>query len=117
VQVSIVNTIIYCKSWSECVAFYRDDLKFEVVFANEWFMEFKVNEAASLSVVDERRSLSGTASGEGVMLSFRVDDVNSVRSEMELLELDPTPIATVWDSPVFSIFDPEGVRIEFWSQD
>jgi len=80
-------------------------------------MEFKVNEAASLSVVDERRSATGTSSGEGVMLSFRVDDVNSVRSEMELLELGPTPIETVWDSPVFSIFDPEGVRIEFWSQD
>jgi len=117
VQISIANTIIYCKNWPESVAFYRDDMKFEVVFANEWFVEFKVNEAASLSVVDERRSATGTSSGEGVMLSFRVDDVNSLRSEMELLELDPTPIATVWNSPVFSIFDPEGIRIEFWSQD
>ena len=116
-KINVVNTIIYCKNWFESVTFYRDVLKFEVVFAKEWFVEFKLNEAASLSVVDEQRSVTGTSHGEGVMLSLRVDDVKTVRFEMELLELDPTPIETVWNVRVFSIFDPEGVRIEFWSQD
>lgn len=114
-NIDVVNTILYCRNWSESVAFYRDDLKFEVSFANEWFVEFKLNEAACLSVVDAIRAWVGPSSGEGVMVSLKVDNLVDVYLEMETLGLDPTPVAEVWGSEVFSIFDPEGVRLEFWS--
>ncbi len=114
-EIKVANTILYCRHWSECVAFYRDDLKFEVSYANEWFVEFKLNEAACLSVVDADRAWVGPSSGEGVMVSLKVDNLVDVYLEMEMLELDPTPVEEVLGSEVFSIFDPEGVRLEFWS--
>ena len=115
-KVKVASTILYCKNWPETVSFYRDELKFEVSFANEWFVEFKLNAAACLSVVDEKRATIRHANGEGVMISLKVDKIESVYREMEALELNPTSIKEVWGSPVFYIFDPEGVRIEFWSQ-
>ena len=117
VKVDIVNTIIYCKNWLASVAFYRDELKFEVAFANDWFVEFKLNEAACLSVVDETRAAIGHSNGEGMMISFKVGEIESVYLEMESLKLNPTPIKMVWGADVFSVFDPEGTQIEFWSKD
>jgi len=114
-KIAVANTILYCRNWAECVAFYRDTLKFEVSFVKEWFVEFKLNEAACLSVVDASRAWVGTCSGEGVMVSLKVDNLVDVYLEMEALELDPTPVEEVWGAEVFSIFDPEGVRLEFWS--
>ncbi len=114
-KIDVVNTILYCRHWSESVAFYRDDLKFEVNFSNEWFVEFRLNAAACLSVVDASRAWVGPSSGEGVMVSLKVDNLVDVYLEMESLGLDPTSVEEVWGSDVFSIFDPEGVRIEFWS--
>ena len=49
------------------------------------------------------------------MVSLKVDNLVDVYLEMESLGLDPTPVEEVWGSEVFSIFDPEGVRLEFWS--
>jgi len=40
-KIDVANTIIYCRNWSESVAFYRDELKFEISFTNEWFVEFE----------------------------------------------------------------------------
>ncbi len=114
-EIKVANTILYCRRWSECVAFYRDDLELEVSFANEWFVEFKLNEAACLSVVDAERAWVGPSSGEGVMVGFRVDNLLELHSEMESQGLDPTPVEEVWGSEVFSIFDPEGIRLEFWT--
>lgn len=115
-KIKVVNTILYCKNWSETVAFYREDLRLKVSFVNDWFVEFKLNEMACLSVVDETRATIRHANGEGMMISLKVDEIESVYREMEALQLNPTPISEVWGSPVFSVFDPEGVRIEFWSQ-
>ena len=114
-KIDVANTIIYCRNWSESVAFYRDELKFEISFTNDWFVEFKLNEAACLSVVDASRAWVGPSSGEGVMVSLKVGNLVDVYMEMESLGLDPTPVEEVWGSEVFSIFDPEGVRLEFWS--
>jgi len=114
-KIEVVNTILYCRNWADCVAFYRDDLQFEVNFANEWFVEFKLNEAACLSVADAGRAWVGPSSGEGVMVSLRVENLVDLRSELEIKGLDPTPVEEVWGSEVFSVFDPEGVRLEFWS--
>jgi uncharacterized glyoxalase superfamily protein PhnB len=114
-KIDVANTILYCRNWSESIAFYRDDLKFEVSFVNEWFVEFKLNEAACLSVVDASRAWVGPSSGEGVMVTLKVENLVDVYLEMEALGLDPTPVEEVWGAEVFSIFDPEGVRLEFWS--
>ena len=114
-KIAVANTILYCRNWSECVVFYRDTLGIEVSFANEWFVEFKLNEAACLSVVDASRAWVGPSSGEGVMVSLKVENLVDVYLEMEALELDPTPVEEVWGAEVFSVFDPEGVRLEFWS--
>ena len=116
-QIEMANTIFYCRNWSASVAFYRDELKLEVAFSNDWFVEFRINSTASLSIADEKRTRAATSHGEGAMLSLKVDDLDALHLEMESSQLNPTRIESVWNSRVFSLFDPEGIRVEFWSED
>ncbi len=56
-QVITANTILYCAKWEETVAFYKDVLKLEIGFANDWFVEFNLNRCARLSVANEAARL------------------------------------------------------------
>jgi len=109
------NIILYCKRWNDTVAFYRDALRFPIKFLNEWFVEFSLNHAASLSVADEEKSSIKSCSGKGITISLKIDDITTMYSSLEKAGLHPTPIKKIWGSKLFYIFDPEGNRVEFWS--
>lgn len=114
-KVNSSNTILYCTNWQATVAFYRDLLKLSINFSNDWFVEFRLNEGARLSVANEARCTVKSGGGAGITLSLNVDDVQTLRAMLIEARIDVTPIKALWGSSVFYIHDPEGNRIEFWT--
>lgn len=110
------NTILYCKKWRQTVAFYKDELKLPISFETEWFVEFKVNDRACLSVADESKATINSNKGAGITLSFQTDDIHKARELLHNKGLAPGSIKEhAWGAQVFYLFDPEGHRIEIWS--
>lgn len=81
-KIKAANTILYCRNWQETVAFYRDGIKLLVLSSNDWFVEFKLNEAARLSVANEARATVKSGDGKGLTISLQVVDVVQVQAEL-----------------------------------
>jgi len=110
------NTILYCKKWRRTVVFYKDDLKLPISFENEWFVEFKVNDRACLSVADESKATINSSKGAGITLAFQTDNIHKAWQLLLNKGLAPCSIKEhAWGAEVFYLFDPEGHRIEIWS--
>lgn len=114
-KIKATNTILYCKKWRETVDFYRDGLKLLPLSSTDWFVEFKLNESARLSVADETRTSIKSGEGHGLTISLQVADVDELRAELIQSGFAPTPIKEVWGSQAMYLRDPEGNRLEFWS--
>lgn len=113
-----VNTILYCNKWNETVDFYKTHLRLPVATSLEWFVEFKLNETSRLSIADTARTSIGSSDGNGITITMEVDDIKTTHSYLGEAGLNPTAIIDhAWGSKVVYIYDPEGHRIEFWSQD
>ena len=110
-----VNTILYCKKWEETVAFYRDGLKLRMLSSTDWFVEFKLNESARLSVANENRASVKSGDGKGLTISLQVADVEEIHTELLATGFNPTQIKEVWGSKTTYLHDPEGNRLEFWA--
>lgn len=112
-----VNTIIYCRQWHSTVTFYRELLALPVTAELEWFVEFALNDGARLSVADERRTSMRSSSGQGLTITFRVEDLESARQRLIAAGLQPTPIEQhTWGAQVMYLHDPEGTRLEYWAE-
>jgi catechol 2,3-dioxygenase-like lactoylglutathione lyase family enzyme len=110
------NTILYCRAWTETVAFYRDRLGFPVTHATDWFVEFAVTTGARLSLADERRATVKSAGGAGITLTFEVADAAATWQALHAAGVNPGPIKDhAWGAQVFYLRDPEGHRLEIWS--
>lgn len=114
-KIKAANTILYCKHWNETVDFYKNGLKLLEISSTDWFVEFKLNEAARLSVANEARTSVKSGDGKGITISLQVSDVEELRSELVNAGFTPTPIKEVWGSKAIYLHDPEGNRLEFWS--
>jgi catechol 2,3-dioxygenase-like lactoylglutathione lyase family enzyme len=114
-KIKAVNTILYCKKWNETVDFYRDGLKLLELSSTDWFVEFKLNESARLSVANEARASVKSGDGKGLTLSLQVADIEEVRSELVGSGFNPTSIKEVWGTKTIYLHDPEGNRLEFWA--
>ena len=111
-----VNTILYCRAWTETVAFYRDHLALPITFTSNWFVEFALTDNARLSVADERRATIKSSNGAGITLTFQVDDADRYWATFQESGLQPTPCHThAWGARTFYLRDPEGNRLEIWS--
>ena len=109
------NTVLYCARWGETVAFYRSVMGLDVAFENDWFVEFRVTSTSFLSIADESRATIGAVDGQGVTLTWQVGDLSVVRTLLESKGVAATPTRRRWNADVFYCQDPEGHRIEFWS--
>ena len=111
------NTILYCRKWTETVRFYKEVMKFTECFSkDDWFIEFMIGETTNISLADASRCSVSAVQGQGVTLSFCVNDLLSVFMYFKELGLRHTEIVSKgWRAPYFYAFDPEGHRIEFWS--
>lgn len=109
------NTILYCGHWEETVRFYRDGLRLPVLFATDWFVEFRLAADSRLSVADERRASIKSSGGAGITVSLQVEDIDATWEHAKETGLAPTAISEhPWHARVFCLFDPEGHRIEMW---
>ncbi len=114
-KIKAANTILYCKKWEETVEFYRDGLKLLVISSTDWFVEFKLNESARMSVANEARTTVKSGEGRGITISLQVADVEELRAQFVEAGFNPTLIKEIWGSKAMYIHDPEGNRLEFWS--
>lgn len=110
------NTILYCRHWAATVAFYREQLGLPVTFANDWFVEFQLNGDAYLSIANAARASIAAVEGQGITLAWQVEALEDVWSALQTAEIAVTPIRRRWGARVFYCHDPEGHRIEFWSE-
>ncbi len=115
VDVRRSNTILYTDRWSATVAFYRDALMLRVELRNDWFVEFAAGPGAFVSIADAARSSIPAGHGDGVTLSWQVDDVHEVRSALIDRGIEVGEITVRWGSKVIDVFDPSGNRVELWS--
>jgi catechol 2,3-dioxygenase-like lactoylglutathione lyase family enzyme len=116
VKVDRANTVLYCDEWVATVVFYRDVLGFEVEHETDWFVEFRVAGDAYLSVADARRATIDAVAGKGITLTLHTSALAETRAYLEGDGVAATPITRRWGAEVFYCHDPEGHRIEFWSQ-
>jgi len=115
-QVLQWNTILYCEHWKETIHFYRDILELPINHESDWFVEFKLTSDSYLSIAQAKRATILSAKGNGITLSFRVKDIDLVHDAFSDLGLELSNICTVWGARAFFLYDPEGHRIELWSQ-
>jgi predicted enzyme related to lactoylglutathione lyase len=116
-HVRTVNTILYCKKWIETVAFYKTQLKLQVTTSLEWFVEFKLNETSLLSIANAAQTSIDSSGGKGLTITLEVDDIETTHSYLKGAGLNPTAIIDhAWGARVIYVYDPEGHRLEFWSQ-
>jgi len=110
------NTILYCKNWSETVAFYQRDLGLPITFASDWFVEFQLTETARISIADEKRATIKSGGGVGITLTLQVESADETWRYLHNRGLTLGPVRDhAWGARVFYLFDPEGHRLEFWS--
>ena len=115
-SVDRINTVLYCRRWRETVAFYQDVIGFPVETQNDWFVEFGVAEHAFLSVADAGRATIEPVEGRGITLTMHTSDLTAAWSRLDGSAHAPMPITRRWGADVFYCHDPEGHRIEFWSE-
>ncbi|HEX6254425.1 MAG TPA: VOC family protein [Euzebyales bacterium] len=109
------NTILYCERWPETVEFYGSHLGLTVLARRDWFVEFALGADSALSVADASRTTIEPVEGQGITLSWRVADLAATRTRLVDNGLELTPVRRVWDAVACYLFDPEGHRIELWS--
>ena len=114
---SRANTILYCQHWRETVAFYQHLLKLPVTYTTDWFVEFQLTETAYLSVADERQTRLKSSHGTGLTLTLQVEDIEEAWFYLHSQGQQPEPIRRhSWGARVFYFYDPEGYRLEIWSE-
>jgi catechol 2,3-dioxygenase-like lactoylglutathione lyase family enzyme len=110
------NTVLYCQRWTETVAFYRSVLGLSVAFDNDWFVEFELTSSSFLSIADSSRATVAAVQGQGVTLTWQVPDLHRARDLLQASGVDVTEIRRRWGANVCYCHDPEGHRIELWSE-
>lgn len=111
------NTILYCKNWRETVDFYRHGLELPITFASDWFVEFQLTETAHVSVANERRASVKSSHGAGITITLQVESADDAWHYLHAKGLAPGPLKNhAWGARVFYFFDPEGHRLEIWSE-
>ena len=110
------NTILYCNRWDATVKFYRDMIRLPVLFQKAWFVEFQLTDNSCLSVADAARTSIASAGGDGMTLSWLVEDIDAVHDRMLADGIDVGPFTVTWGARAFYLFDPEGHRIEVWAR-
>lgn len=110
------NTILYCQRWKETVAFFREVVGLDSTFSNEWFVEYAIGDGSHLSIADTSRATVASSRGDGITLSWRVADVDVMRRALIERGGRPEAVHRRWGTDAFHLFDPEGHRLEFWSE-
>jgi predicted enzyme related to lactoylglutathione lyase len=115
IKVHRTNTILYCEAFETTVRFYRDQLKLPITAQKDWFVEFRLNDRAFMSIADAGCTTIPAGSGAGITLSWQVEDVRAMRYRLVDIGIEATPVEWKWGAWVTYFRDPVGNRIELWS--
>lgn len=96
--------------------FYRHMLKLDLHCETDGFVEFHLGGNAYLSIGHATRTSVPGAEGDGVTLSWRVDDVHAAQSRLDRIGVETGPIEKRRGAEVACFHDPEGRRLELWSR-
>jgi predicted enzyme related to lactoylglutathione lyase len=91
-------------------------IKLPVLLKKAWFVEFQLTDNSCLSVADAARTSICSAGGDGITLSWQVENIDAVHDRMRSNGIDVSPFRVTWGARAFYAFDPEGNRIEMWSR-
>jgi catechol 2,3-dioxygenase-like lactoylglutathione lyase family enzyme len=109
------NTILYCRHWQKTVEFYRDILGLTSRRFSDWMVEFELTGTSFISIADAARATVGASGGDGITLSWQVQDPDALRGRLAVLNVTAGPIQNRWGSRFFYFHDPEGHRLEAWT--
>ncbi len=115
ISVNRTNTILYCDAFQETVSFYQDILKLAVTAQKDWFVEFRLRDRVYLSVADAGRTKVPAAKGDGITLSWQVEDVREARNRLIAMGVEASPVEWRYGAWTTFLRDPGGNRIELWS--
>jgi predicted enzyme related to lactoylglutathione lyase len=115
-RLSRTNTVLYCDRWEETVRFYRDLIKLPMLMEKGWFVEFRLTDSSCLSVADAARTSIHSAGGDGITLSWQVENIDAVHRRMRSTGIAASPFTVRWGARAFDVVDPEGNRIEIWAR-
>jgi len=114
-KIKRINTILYCQNWDITVKFYRDVLNFVINQQTDWFVEFQLVGDTYLSIANAAYASIKSADGNGITLSWQIEDVESTYQLLNKLGVKTSQIKRIWGARTFYFFDPEGHRVELWS--
>ncbi len=109
------NTILYCQNWDAMVRFYRDVLNLVIHHQTDWFVEFQIVGNSYLSIANATNASIQSADGNGITLSWQVEDVESAYNMLNEFGVKTSQIKSIWGAKAFYFFDPEGHRVELWA--
>ena len=115
ISINRTNTILYCEDFEQTVSFYRDILKLTVATQKDWFVEFRLKDRVHLSVADAARTTIPAGKGDGITLSWQVEDVREARNRLVAMGIETSPVEWRYGAWVTILRDPAGNRIELWS--
>jgi catechol 2,3-dioxygenase-like lactoylglutathione lyase family enzyme len=114
-KIKRTNTILYCQNWDAMVRFYRDVLNFVIHHETDWFVEFQIVGNSYLSIANAANASIQSADGNGITLSWQVEDVESAYNMLNEFGVKTSQIKSIWGAKAFYFFDPEGHRVELWA--
>jgi len=81
----------------------------------KWLVEFHLIDESYLSIANAASTSIQSADGDGITLSWRVEDVIRAHHSLNELGVKTSEIKPIWGVHAFHFSDPEGNRIELWS--
>jgi len=111
-KIKRTNTILYCQNWDAMVRFYRDVLNFVIHHQTDWFVEFQIVGNSYLSIANAANASIQSADGNGITLSWQVEDVESAYNMLNEFGVKTSQIKSIWGAKAFYFFDPEGHCVE-----
>ena len=115
ISINRTNTILYSDAFQKTVSFYQDILQLTVTAQKDWFVEFRLRDRVYLSVADAGRTSVPAGKGDGITLSWQVEDVREARDRLIAMGVETSPVEWRYGAWVVFLRDPAGNRIELWS--
>ena len=110
------ETILYVRDLDAARGYYADLMGFPVTYESDWFLSFEIGPRRYLSCNGRREDYEtrGT-SGRGVLIEFRVEDVDATHRELSDLGVpfEFSPEDKPWGLRSCGSRDPEGYPVWF----
>ena len=111
-----LSTCFITRDLSPCREFYQHHFAAQAVFDCGWYVNLRIGDGPSIQFMQPQGDMP-TFSGTGIMLNFKVDDVDSEHTRLTeaglqtAMPLEDHP----WGDRGFSVVDPIGNSVYIYS--